>query len=259
MIAKLLQKQRALIVAGAISLGMFLVLAVVALFDTTPILGVNRWVKPMKFTLSPAIYVWTLAVFLYFLRGRELAKKVIAYGVIFIMFVETGLIIIQAARGTISHFNVTNAFDGAIFSAMGILIGINTLLIIYLLFLYFQAEIDLPAPIIWGIRLGIVLFLFSSAVGALMSVWLRHSVGVRDGGPGLPFVNWSMRGGDLRVAHFIGLHALQAVPLFAYVLQRHTGKHATLGTAIFALAYLGIFALVLAQALAGKPLLAILY
>lgn len=140
---------------------------------------------------------------------------------------------------------------------MGILIGINTLLIIYLLILYFQTEVDLPAPIIWGIRCGIVLFLFSSAVGALMSVWLRHSVGVPDGGPGLPFVNWSTRGGDLRAAHFMGMHALQAVPLFAYALQRYAKQHATRGTAIFALAYLGFFTLILAQALAGRPLLAI--
>jgi hypothetical protein len=51
-----------------------------------------------------------------------------------------------------------------------------------------------------------------------MKIIGSHSVGVPDGGPGMAVTGWSTTGGDLRVPHFIGIHGLQLVPLFAVVL-----------------------------------------
>ena len=50
------------------------------MFDTAKILGINRWIKPMKFAMSIWVYLWTVAVYLYFVPGREGTKKVIGYG-----------------------------------------------------------------------------------------------------------------------------------------------------------------------------------
>ena len=252
---KLLEAQRPLIVAGVIFFALFLVLAVVAVFDQTEIAGVNRWIKPMKFTLSPAVYLWTLAVYLHFIEGRERARRAIAFGVIAMMAGEIALIITQAARGTTSHFNLATPLDGFIFAAMGWMILANTFLMIYLLALYFRAPVRLPRSILWGMRLGIALFLLACVEGGVMSVMLRHSVGVPMGGEGLPFVNWSTRGGDLRVAHFVGLHALQAVPFFALTLEKYRVRAPVRATFLFAALYAALFTFVFVQAMRGNSIL----
>ena len=89
-----------------------------------------------------------------------------------------------------------------------------------------------------------------------------HSVGVPDGGPGLPMVNWSTTGGDLRIAHALGLHAFQIIPFIGWLLfqyrerLRFIGSHAVAFTVLFAIIYAGVCFGLLAQALAGKPLFA---
>lgn len=83
--------------------------------------------------------------------------------------------------------------------------------------------------------------------------------GAADGGRGLPLVNWSVTDGDLRAAHFIGLHALQAIPLAALFFQFLREKFAlpapTIWTTAFALVYFSAFSFVFVQALLGQPLI----
>ena len=85
-----------------------------------------------------------------------------------------------------------------------------------------------------------------------------HSVGIKDGGPGLPIVNWSTKGGDLRAAHFLGLHALQVLPITAFLISKHRSWTIGLKTAyVFALsgAYALLIALLYFEAIHGLPLL----
>jgi hypothetical protein len=256
-LGNLWQMQRPLMMSGLGFLGLFLVLAIISFFDNSQILGINRWIKPLKFSSSIVIYAWTLAVFLYFLRGYETTSKIIEWGVILLMVGEIVLIVMQAARGTTSHFNVAKPFDAAVFSAMGLMILANTLLITWLTILYFRADIDLPAAVVWGMRLGLIVFLLGSIEGGYMSTQLGHTVGGADGGRGLPFINWSVTDGDLRVAHFVGLHAFQAIPLaallFQYLREKFSFPSPTILTVIFAIVYFSAFTLVFAQALSGKP------
>lgn len=257
-ISNLWREQQLLMTGGLSFLALFLILAVISVFDSTQVLGINRWIKPMKFAVSIAVFLWTLAVYLYFLRGYKTASLIIAWGVTAMMVGEMVLIILQAARKTTSHFNIAAPFDSAVFAAMGLMIGFSTLLIIYLTFLYFRADFELPAAIVWGLRLGLIVFLLGSIEGGYMSGQLRHTVGAMDGGAGLPFVNWSVTAGDLRVAHFVGLHALQAIPLaalfFVFLENRFNNFPAITLTFVFALIYTTAFTLVFAQALLGKPL-----
>ena len=251
------QKQSGLIFSGVGFAALFLILTIFMLFDSEQILGINRWIKPMKFAGSVSIFLLTLAVYLYFLPGLRTSKALIAWGTIAMQVEEIVLIVMQAARGTTSHFNFNTLFDAAVFGAMGLMILLNSLLIIYLTFLYFRTEINLPTAIVWGLRLGLIVFLFGSIEGGYMSSQARHAVGAADGGAGLPFVNWSAENGDLRVAHFVGLHALQMIPLAALLLYRWRKRSATILTFAFALVYLSSFTFVFVQAMHGKPLLSI--
>ena len=256
MIKELFANQRALTAAGAISLLFCAGLAIVSLFDSTEILGVNRWIKPLKFFVSIAIFVWTLAIYLNFLKDYAKSARFISWATIFIFFVEMFIIVLQAWRGTTSHFNTKNALDARLFAVMGIAIAFNTLLVGYLLVLYFAAEIELPRSIVWGMRLGLILFLAACFEGSYMSSQTGHSVGVADGGAGLPGVGWSTKGGDLRVAHFFGMHAFQVMPFFAFTLEKYNVKSSTVWTFIFAAVYFVIFTFLFVEALNGQPFFA---
>ena len=163
------------------------------LTDDTIITGINAWIKPMKFALSITIYSWTFAWILKYLPS-EGKRKFISWGIVICMVVENCLIFMQAARGVRSHFNVTSAFDGIIFSTMGLFILINTFLIVYTTILFFFSKIELESAVLWAWRMGLIFFFLGGISGGAMSAILHHTMGAADGGPGLPFVPFQAHG-----------------------------------------------------------------
>jgi nitrate reductase gamma subunit len=89
-----------------------------------------------------------------------------------------------------------------------------------------------------------------------------HTVGVADGGPGLPLLGWSTVAGDLRIPHFVGMHALQVLPLAALLLEALARRMPALARPLVRRGilrvlvgfYLGVLALVTGQALAGQSI-----
>jgi hypothetical protein len=206
------------------------------LVDTTIITGVNGWIKPAKFGISIAIYSFTLIWLLSFIHGHGPLVKFASYTTAIMFMIEAIIILMQVLRHTTSHFNTATTFDSIAFSIMGMAIVIlmcATMLIGVLLF--FQK--DLPNPAFgWSLRLGLFLVLVGMGLGFLMTSPSEaqlslmqangvltsngaHSVGVIDGGPGLPLLGWSTVGGDLRIPHFVGLHALQILPLLGWLIS----------------------------------------
>jgi hypothetical protein len=236
---------------GWLNIALLVAMAAIAPFDHRTVMGINPWIKPMKFAISIAIYAWTLA---WLLRYLPRPQRAISWGVSAVMMVEIVCIALQAARGTTSHFNDSTPFDAIVFTIMGIAVAVNTVLIGRLLWLV-SRPLKMPAAMLWGVRLGLVMFLIASLEGAVMLGHQAHTVGLADGGEGLPFVNWSTQGGDLRIAHFIGLHSLQLLPLAGWLLTQRWPRAAVRGVfALFGVSA-AVFAAALMQALAGRPLL----
>ncbi|RYU75833.1 hypothetical protein [Hymenobacter persicinus] len=227
--------------------------------DHRTVTELNVWIKPLKFALSIVVYAWTLGWLLAALpAAAQGAVRLISWGVALSMGAEIVVIFLQAARGTTSHYNVSSALDGALFGIMGLFIFLNTALLIWTLVLASRYELAGPAAYAWGIRLGLLLFLVGSAVGGVMIRHLGHTIGAADGGPGLPGLGWSTRAGDLRAAHFLGLHALQALPLAGWLLTRWlpawSGRGQVFGLLAFALLYAGAVAWLYGHAMQGLPL-----
>jgi hypothetical protein len=252
-----METQRPLMVAGLISFILFLVSAGLMLIDQTEILGINRWIKPMKFFISIAIFLWTMAIYFDYLPGRTRLLGYLAWAIILIFVIEMVVIAGQPLRGQTSHFNIATPLDAALFAAMGIAIALLTFIMAFVAYLYFTNEIDLPPAVVWGMRLGLIVMLLGSIQGGYMSAQFGHAVGVPEGGAGLPLVNWSTKGGDLRVAHFLGLHGLQTIPLFALLLGRLNVDGSVALTVGFSLIYTLAFSALFAQALFGRPLVAV--
>ena len=258
LLGEVYRRDRVLALTGWGTAALFVLLLAVAPFDARTVAGLNPWVKPLKFCLSITAYVWTLAWFVGYLRSR--AVRLVSLGTALVFAVEMACIVSQAARGVTSHYNTATPYDAAVFSAMGLMIAFNTLLVAVTLGLFFLRVARPLAPAyLWGIRLGLLFFLLGSLEGMAMIARAAHTVGAPDGGPGLPFVNWSTRAGDLRAAHFLAFHALQLLPLAGFLLSRHAPgwprRRQVAGVLALALAYAAFVSLVLWQALGGRPLL----
>ncbi|QNE38845.1 hypothetical protein F1C16_04390 [Hymenobacter sp. NBH84] len=240
------------VVVGAVALGSL---------DHRTVTGLNVWIKPLKFGASGVLYLWTLGWLLADFPAVVQAKtRRISRLAGITMAGEIILVCLQAARGTTSHFNVSSAFNGAVFGTMGVLIMVNTAAITWALWLTFRHCPIGSVAWVWGIRLGLGLFLIGSMIGGAMSGRMAHTVGAADGGAGLPLLGWSTRAGDLRAAHFLGLHALQALPFAGWLLARMAPRlRAGVQTgvmALVALGYAGAVGWLYWHALRGLPLLA---
>jgi hypothetical protein len=230
-----------------------LVMAVICLAfmpaEETKILGVNRWLKPFKFYSSVGIMILTIGWLMYYLNDQKKVRrysKIIAVA----MFFENGLIMMQAIRNTTSHFNTTSVFNGIVFQVMGILIMTFTIIVLLICISFFrQKQFSIPMAYVWGIRLGLLFFIIFSLEGGVMVGLLKHTVGSIDGGPGLPVVNWSNEYGDLRIAHFLGIHSLQLLPLFGYYISKTKDQ-----TIFFSVIYFVLCAALFLQAINGIPL-----
>jgi hypothetical protein len=270
-----LWKASAPLTATAVLMLGALAIAVVGLaVDSRVITGASAWLKPAKFAVSIAIYTATLAWIFTLIPEWTRTRRIVGWITAVALIFEIILIDVQALRGTTSHFNTSTVLNGAIFSIMGAAILVQTISTIWVAVAVWRHQFQ-DRALGWALRLGMAITIVGAMTGGLMTrptteqleaaragqsmtVAGAHTVGGPDGGPGLPGTGWSTEHGDVRVAHFLGLHALQVLPIVAFVLgrRRFSDRVRTRLTLTVAASYAGLYAILLTQALRGQPLVA---
>ncbi|MFI6099233.1 hypothetical protein ACIA8G_27080 [Lentzea sp. NPDC051213] len=270
---------RPMLAVAVVMAGLAVASVVGLLVDQRVLLGAPIWLKPFKFAVSNAIYAVTWSWLFSLLKNNRRIANVTTNVLVAIIYIEFVLILIQVLRGRPSHFNFSTPADSIIYTTMAISIGVLWTGALILTILVLRAPIA-DAAQRWALRLGVGISLVGISLGALMvtptssqvnsmsngtfnGMVGAHTVGTEDGGPTMPLTGWSTTGGDLRIPHFVGMHALQALPIVLALLTLLATRIPLLGFAairarliiVTAAGYAGLVALVTWQAERGQSLI----
>ncbi len=244
--------------------------------DRRVLAGEPLWLKPTKFFISSAIAAgtieWVIRKSGLMSRKLDACRRVIAWG----FLIEMVIICAQAARGARSHFNLSTPVDAGLFTIMGLVI---TGVVIAIGVAGFTAT---GAASRWAraervaVRWGIGVFVAAAFLGNVMArptheqqrqaeaagrpgIWGSHFVGSTEGATRTwALTGWSRESGDLRVPHFIGMHAIQVLLLLVFLAKRigvsMDDARAARQMVVIGGLLGGIWLLTLGQAFAGRSL-----
>jgi hypothetical protein len=257
-LSELLERQRVLAIYGFAVLLLALPVLALQAVDPRTLHGVSVWVKPAKFLISVGIFSLTMAWFWNYVRPERRDSPSLRWAALVLIAASSFELLyigLQAARGLDSHFNISSAFYIAMYGLMGVAA---------------LALIATTLPLAWeiarrprqglsrdfaaAVSVGLLLtFLLGAGLGGYMSAMPGHSVGAEGGR--VFFFGWNRSGGDLRIAHFLGIHAQQAIPLLAALVAGWSVRARWAALGLGTLAYVAVTFAVFLQAVAGGPLL----
>lgn len=248
-VLQLKERNEVLFYFGLLCLIAAIIFLVCAQITTVRVYQVNAWYKPFKFAFSTFTLAWAMAWYVYYLPKFNL--DFFNTSIVALLGFEIIYITIMASLGKESHFNISTPFFGTMYTLMALAATLVTVHIAYVGVLFaMQTFPQLPNYYVWSIRLSIFIFVVFSFEGFLMGSSMSHSVGLVNDSSNIFILGWSKTVGDLRVAHFIGMHALQVLPLLSFYVLK-SNKLTFFISVLYAL--LALFTLV--QALKGKPLI----
>lgn len=82
-------------------------------FEPRTVLGQSTWAKPAKVSISIALYLATMLWMLGFDTLRPRLSHIVLTASAWMLLIETVVIVLQAARGSSSHFNVSAPLNTA--------------------------------------------------------------------------------------------------------------------------------------------------
>ncbi len=257
-LSELIERQRTLALYGLATLLLAVPVLALQAIDPRTLNGVGVWLKPAKFLVSVGIFSLTMAWFWDYVRPerrdsramRRTARVLVAAATFELLYIA-----LQAARGLDSHFNLSSAFHIAMYALMGIAavaLTATTLPLAWEIARRPRSGLsrDFRAAVVTGL---VLTFLLGAGFGGYMSAQPGHSVGAEGGR--VFFFGWNRSGGDLRIAHFLGIHAQQAIPLIAALVAGQSVRARWTALGAGTLAYVAVTLGVFLQAVAGRPLL----
>ena len=248
-------------VLTGLSLSLFIVAAAAHAVDARVLGGTPVWAKPMKFAASFVVLFATIAwlenrLTSVWREGWMLRSTMAIMGTA--MVTEMGYILYQAAQAQPSHFNYSTPLHEFMYTvvmfggALALVAGIG----VYAFAAARDHGAELTVPMRWGVVWGFGLsFALTVVVAGYMGAISDNQVGTPPADPtNLPIFGWSLDIGDLRPAHFLSLHAMQALPIFAFAVERFSVRRPRLVVSLAAGAYAALTLALFAQALAGQPI-----
>ncbi|GAA4548495.1 hypothetical protein [Amycolatopsis samaneae] len=264
------------VLTGAMAVLCLVSLLGLAIDDRTMV-NAPIWLKPFKFTVAIGSYAITLALLLSQVRRARRTGWWLGTVFAFAIGLDMALLVFQMIfRDRQLHFNKETAADSAINNVVAggaYLAWLAIAAVAVLLLCQRMPDRALSSALRWGTGLSLAgmaaaMFMFSATpeqaavfrAGGQPTTFGAHTVGAPDGGPGLPLTGWSSVGGDLRIPHFVGIHAIQVVPLIALGLVLLARRHPALRSDLVrrrlvrtaALGYAGMFVILTWQALRGQ-------
>lgn len=248
-----LARDRVLTLFGLLMWAALLPAALAWGLDPRELRGVSVWLKPMKFMASIGLFALSTAWFFGLLPAaarQRRAARVVVWLIVGFGGAEIAYITLQAALGQASHYNFSSPLHIALYSAMGLgalAMTASQPLLAWLILRQGRADVA-PA---WrvAVLLGLVLtFVLGAGAGGLLGSMQPPA------GAGLPLVGWHLGGGDLRPAHFLGLHAQQFLPLAGWALAAWPARRAQGALVLFTVFYALAWAWALQRGLHGAVL-----
>ena len=257
-VSEFIQRQPTLAAYGALLLALTPFMLALQLFDLRTFDGIDVWAKPTKFVVSVAVFALTSAWFFGYVRPdrrrapslRACVGVIIAAGSFEIIYISW-----QAGHGLASHFNHSNVFFETMYALMGlgaVLLVASTLPLAWQI--WRRPAPGLRPEFVAAVVLGLVLCCaLGGGFGIYMSQQYGHAVGLVQGHA--PIFGWNRAGGDLRIAHFLGIHAQQSIPVLGLLVGRLSARlrwPALIGGSV---AYVLLTVALFIQATQGRALL----
>lgn len=255
---ELFHRQRVLAAYGLLLIVLTPFMLTMQAIDSRTFDGVDVWAKPTKFVFSVAVFALTTTWYFGYVqpdrrshwRLRGLVAVILAAGSFEIIYISW-----QAAHGLASHFNHSSVFYEIMYGLMGV--GAISLVAAGLPLaweIWRRPLVGLRADYVAAVVIGLVLcFVLGGGFGIYMSQQPGHNVG-SVGGHSLIF-GWNRAGGDLRIAHFLGIHAQQAIPLLGLLVTEMSQRLRWRTLIAGSLAYAALAISLFIQAISGHALL----